>query len=149
MQAKIPPLLVVLVLGALMLATDRYLPGHFDFPGRPWAALAVVALGILLAGLGAARFRAAGTTVDPLHPEQASALVTGGIYRFSRNPMYLGFAAVLAGWTLYLGSYLGALSIPLYVLYMDRFQIVPEEKVLERRFGGAYEAYLGRVRRWF
>ena len=148
MQAKIPPLLIVFVLGAGMLAADARLPGHFDFPGRAWAAYALVAAGILLVLLGVGRFRKADTTVDPLHPDRASELVTGGVYRFTRNPMYLGFAAVLAGWDLYLGSWFGALSRPLYVLLMNRFQIGPEERALAGRFGAAYQAYRSRVRRW-
>lgn len=148
MKLRIPPLLIVLVLGAGMLYADRFLSGHFDFPGRPWAAYALVGFGILLTILGVGCFRAAGTTVDPLHPEQASSLVTGGVYGLTRNPMYLGFAAVMLGWTLYLGSYYGLPALALYVLYMNRFQIAPEEAALGRRFGAAYESYRKRVRRW-
>lgn len=94
------------------------------------------------------RFRRQGTTVTPLHPEQASALVTGGLYRLSRNPMYLG----LLCWTMALACYLGGLWVWLGPLllwgWLSRWQIVPEERALQARFGDGYADYCRRVRRW-
>jgi protein-S-isoprenylcysteine O-methyltransferase Ste14 len=81
-------------------------------------------------------------------PAAASSLVTGGIYRWTRNPMYLGMALALAGWGLYLGNF-GALAlVGLFVMYIDRYQIDPEERALTARFGDAFAAYRRRVRRW-
>ena len=98
---------------------------------------------------GVLRFRRQGTTVTPLHPEQASALVTGGLYRFSRNPMYLG----LLCWTMALACYLGGLLVWLGPLllwgWLSRWQIVPEERALRARFGDGYADYCRRVRRWY
>jgi len=86
--------------------------------------------------------------VNPLKPDSASALVVAGIYRWTRNPMYLGMATVLAAWGLYLAN-IGALAgVALFVAYMNRFQIAPEERALEARFGADFAAYRGRVRRW-
>lgn len=94
------------------------------------------------------RFRRQGTKVTPLHPEQASALVTGGLYRLSRNPMYLG----LLCWTMALACYLGGLLVWLGPLllwgWLSRWQIVPEERALQARFGDGYADYCRRVRRW-
>jgi protein-S-isoprenylcysteine O-methyltransferase Ste14 len=148
MKTRIPPLLIVLLLGGLMLAADRYLQGHFEFPGREWLGVILVVIGIFLTGLGVHRFRAADTTVDPRYPEKAGALVTTGIYRHTRNPMYLGFAAVLLGWTFFLGSAPAFAALPIFVLYMNAFQIAGEEAALEKRFGKAFEEYRARVRRW-
>lgn len=148
MKTKVPPLVILVILGGFMLAADRFAPGRFDFQGREWVGVLFVTIGILLTGLGVQRFRASATTVDPRRPGEASALVTSGVYRFTRNPMYLGFASVLVGWAFYLGTALGFLAMPLFVLWMNLFQIAGEETALERRFGKAYAEYRGRVRRW-
>jgi protein-S-isoprenylcysteine O-methyltransferase Ste14 len=83
-----------------------------------------------------------------LHPENASALVTYGIYRLSRNPMYCGMAALLLAWAAYLQSPLSVLGIAVFVLYITQFQIKPEERTLEKLFGDAFLRYKSSVRRW-
>ncbi|MFL6647317.1 MAG: methyltransferase family protein, partial [Sulfurifustaceae bacterium] len=88
------------------------------------------------------------TTKDPRHPERATALVTGGIYRITRNPMYLGLALVLVGWGIFLSNVLSLLGVVVFLGYLNRFQIVPEERALEARFGEAYRQYKQTVRRW-
>jgi protein-S-isoprenylcysteine O-methyltransferase Ste14 len=88
------------------------------------------------------------TTTNPLKPANASALVVRGIYRVTRNPMYLGLAALLAAWAIYLSSLAALAVLPLFVLYINRFQIAPEERALRSRFGAEFEAYRARVRRW-
>ncbi len=93
-------------------------------------------------------FRKARTTIDPVRIDAASSVVTSGIYRYTRNPMYVGMAAVLIGWGLYLG---GAWALPgpvAFVLFTTRFQIAPEERTMSARFGRGYEEYRQRVRRW-
>lgn len=81
-------------------------------------------------------------------PEASSAIVTTGIYRISKNPMYLGFLLTLAGLGLYLGNAVAALFLPAFVGYLNRFQIRPEERALLARFGAPFSEYMGRVRRW-
>jgi len=81
-------------------------------------------------------------------PQSASALVVSGIYRFTRNPMYVGFLFVLLGWAVWLSNGLSFLFLPAFVLYMNRFQIQPEERALHARFGQEFVAYTSRVRRW-
>ncbi len=97
---------------------------------------------------GILTFRKSGTTVDPRYPEKASELVKIGIYTFSRNPMYLGMLFVLTGIALYLGALSGFFIIPLFVLYMNYFQIMPEERILQEVFGEDFGDYRQKVRRW-
>ncbi len=99
--------------------------------------------------MGVLSFRQAKTTVNPVQPTQASTLVVSGIYRFSRNPMYLGFLFLLLSWAAFLAN-IPALLLgpPLFAGYMNKFQILPEEKILCSLFGDDFEIYKNRVRRW-
>ena len=117
-------------------------------PGRLalFGAIAVIGVGVAAAGVIA--FKRAGTTVNPLTPEESSALVVSGIYSRTRNPMYLGMALVLAGWAVFLANPLALAGLAAFVIYIDRFQIRPEERALRSLFGAAYEAWRARVRRW-
>jgi protein-S-isoprenylcysteine O-methyltransferase Ste14 len=108
----------------------------------------LVAAGLVFDVLGILAFRTFRTTINPLKPERASSIVTGGVYRVSRNPMYLGMALLLLAWATYLSALWSLAGPVLYVWYITRFQIVPEERVLERMFGDEYLAYTARVRRW-
>jgi len=149
LELKIPPVLLLAITAAFIWALSQVAPQlHFTIPAAAlWASgLALLGIGIAVSGILA--FRTAGTTVDPRVPEQSEALVVRGIYRFSRNPMYLGFLLVLAAWCLYLGSVLSLLCLPLFVLYMNRFQIVPEERFMGEKFGETYDQYRAQVRRW-
>lgn len=110
------------------------------------AALAV--LGLLLNLLPKFAFGRAGTTVNPLRPVASRALVTTGLHRLSRNPMYLGHALLLAAWACWLQHPLALVGVPFYMAYVTRYQIVPEERALAGLFGERYAAYRMRVRRW-
>ncbi|MFP5406472.1 MAG: methyltransferase family protein, partial [Gammaproteobacteria bacterium] len=85
---------------------------------------------------------------NPTRPGAASSLVLGGPYRFSRNPMYLGVLLVLVGWAVYLSNVLAFVVLPLFVLYLNRYQIAPEERALSARFGASFDEYRKSVRRW-
>ncbi len=149
LEARIPPPVIELVAALLMWGVARAWPGlAVDLPGRTAVAVAVALAGIGIAVAGVVEFRRSRTTVNPLRPERASALVDGGVYRFTRNPMYLGMAIVLAGWGIWLGSAPSLLVLPFFVAYLTRFQVVPEERALEVRFGDAFAGYRRRVRRW-
>jgi protein-S-isoprenylcysteine O-methyltransferase Ste14 len=110
------------------------------------ALLAGGGLGVALAGVAA--FRRRRTTVDPRHPERASTLVTDGVYRWTRNPMYVGVVGVALGGTTALGSPLGVLGPVLLSLYLDRVQIPAEEAALRSHFGADYDTYAQTVGRW-
>ena len=147
LELRVPPLIVFACVGALMAGAVWVLP-VFAF-SLPWPlAAAVAAAGVAVGICGALQFRRARTTVNPLKPGEATALVTGGIYRWTRNPMYLGMALALLGWGLYLGNFGALVLIGAFVSYIDRLQIDPEEVALEARFGEAFTTYRKRVRRW-
>jgi protein-S-isoprenylcysteine O-methyltransferase Ste14 len=118
------------------------------YPGRLAIALVVLASGLAVIVAGVLEFRRARTTVDPVHPEKATAVVESGIYRFTRNPMYLGMLLTLIAWTGFLANPVTLAGPVLFVLAMNRFQIGPEERALAQLFGDSYRVYLGRVRRW-
>ena len=92
-------------------------------------------------------FRRAKATVNPTKPH-ASSLVTWGVYAISRNPMYLGGFVMLLGWAVFVSNALVFLFLPVYVLYINHFQIEPEERILTSLFGETYGAYRVRARRW-
>ena len=105
--------------------------------------------GIVIAGLGEMAFHKARTTSNPLKPQAASRLVTSGVYRFTRNPMYAGVAALLLGWACFLAVPWAFLGPILFVAFMTRYQIIPEERALKSKFGSDYADYQQRVGRWF
>ncbi|MBT8145188.1 MAG: isoprenylcysteine carboxylmethyltransferase family protein [Gammaproteobacteria bacterium] len=147
-ELKIPPVVLVLIAAVLMWALAEAMPIPFTLPGAALVAVAVAALGIVIAVLGVVQFRSAGTTVDPRVPERSSTLVVGGIYRFSRNPMYVGMLLVLCAWALYLGSIAALVMLPLFVICITQLQIKPEERHMQAKFGNTYQQYKSRVRRW-
>lgn len=148
-QLRIPPAMLVMVFAAAMFGLAWLVPSAaIDIPARLSAAASLAALGGAVAIAGVMAFRQHRTTVNPLTPKQASALVATGIYRFSRNPMYLGFLVALVGWAIFLANGAAALALPAFVLYMNAFQIKPEEQALAEKFGHQFTAYTQAVRRW-
>lgn len=146
---KIPPPVVGAIVAAGMWAVADLGPQLPIAPGPQYAAIAILAAaGVAFDLLGLLAFRASRTTINPLRPERASSLVTGGVYRVTRNPMYVGMAFLLLAWAVYLSAVLPFLGIVAFVLYITRFQIRPEERVLGSIFGKEYSAYASRVRRW-
>ena len=149
LELKIPPVLVWLVAAGAMLGASYSAPSlSFMLPGSGSIAVALVALGLALAAAGVVAFRRSRTTVNPLTPGASSSVVTDGVYRVSRNPMYLGFLLALAGWAVYLSNAGAAVLLPAFVVYMTRFQIKPEERALLAKFGSEFAQYMSRVRRW-
>ncbi|MBN5050051.1 isoprenylcysteine carboxylmethyltransferase family protein [Stenotrophomonas maltophilia] len=147
LETRIPPPLVMLLCGLLGLGISGWLPAA-ELPTPWWVAVAVMIVGLLMNLLPKLAFQRAGTTVNPMRPASSTALITRGVYRYTRNPMYLGQAAFLLGGMLYLQNLLALAVVPLFVLYITRFQIHPEERVLGERFGAQYNAYRQQVRRW-
>jgi protein-S-isoprenylcysteine O-methyltransferase Ste14 len=149
LELKVPPLAVGFIIGALMWLSKRVVPVFgFEFPGRRLLAMLISAAGIIIIAMGIVSFRRAKTTVNPMKPDTSSTLVVSGIYRRTRNPMYLGFLLVLVGWATLLSNVLAFLFLPAFVLYLNRFQIEPEERALASLFGEAFASYRARVRRW-
>jgi protein-S-isoprenylcysteine O-methyltransferase Ste14 len=149
LELKIPPLLVWLVVAGAMFGVAYSAPGlSFLLAGSSAIALALVTLGGALTLAGFIAFRAKRTTVNPLTPCASSSVVSSGVYRVSRNPMYLGFLLALAGWAVYLSNVGAALLLPAFVAYMTQYQIKPEERALLAKFGTEFAEYMFRVRRW-
>ena len=139
----------MLLAATAMWALNRWLPlGRLLVP--PWHRLGAVpaAAGVAVDLAAFYRFRKARTTVNPLAPEKASQLVTGGVFEWSRNPMYLGLLLLLSGWALWLGSASPWLLPPLFAVLMTTTQIAAEEAALRLRFGEQYIAYQHLVSRW-
>lgn len=150
LELKIPPLVVLAVVAALMWLGSRSAPAAgFHMPARVATAIGFAVVGVGIAVAGIVSFWHAKTTVNPLKPEGASSLVTSGVYRLTRNPMYLGAMIALVGWTVFLANAVGVVFVPVFVLYMNLFQIGPEEKVLASLFGEEFAVYCAKVRRWF
>ncbi|MDL0432667.1 isoprenylcysteine carboxylmethyltransferase family protein [Marinobacter sp. TBZ242] len=149
LEKRIPPLLLVLIIGAAMWGISAPTsPVPMDDTFRRVAAIVIFVVGALFPVLGVVAFLRARTTVDPRTPEASSALVRSGIYRYSRNPMYVGFALWLLAWSVFLGPGWELLGVVFFVLYMNHFQIVPEERALRALFGEEFRAYEQQVRRW-
>jgi protein-S-isoprenylcysteine O-methyltransferase Ste14 len=146
---KVPPDVVALVVAGLMRLVSAVTPSvNVPVSYRILAALVLFVAGVVLIVAARVSFAHAGTTFSPIAPARSSRLVTTGVYRFTRNPMYLGtLLALLAVAALWSNPFSLVLSAA-YVAYIDRFQIAPEERVLAGRFGQAYEAYADKVRRW-
>lgn len=149
MRTRVPPPIVTAICGLLMWLVARHVPfGQFAFDAQQVAALALVSGGGLLMTLAAWQFQRARTTLNPMKPHTATTLVTRGVFAFSRNPIYVADLLFLVAAGLWFGSLPAFLLLPVFVLYMDRFQIVPEEEILARMFDADYAAYRARVRRW-
>lgn len=149
LENRIPPPVVALCTAGLMSAAAWLVPAaDVSVPGRTFVAAGIAAIGVMLDVAGLVHFLRAKTTVNPLDPAAASVLVTRGVFRFSRNPMYLGLALLLAAWGVYLANLAALAVLPLFVAFINRFQIAPEERAMAARFGAEYSRYCARVRRW-
>jgi protein-S-isoprenylcysteine O-methyltransferase Ste14 len=149
LELKVPPPVVLLFMAGLSWFASWAAPVlDFALPHRNAIGLALFVAGICISLLGVTSFRRARTTLNPLKPEKSSALVTSGIYRYTRNPMYLGLLLVLLGWSSFLANVLAFVFLPMFILYMNRFQIDPEERVLVSIFGQEFATYRSKVRRW-
>ena len=149
LELKIPPPVVGLACAATMWFLSSVTP-TLDIPSatRIAGSIVIALIGAAFDLAGLARFLRAKTTVNPLKPAKTTALVTSGVYRITRNPMYVGMLLLLMAWALFLAAPLAIAGPLLFFAWIDRFQIAPEERVLERLFGDDYAAYRQQVRRW-
>lgn len=148
-ELAIPPAVLLLAGLALTWTADHFLPAAtFTFPAQQWVTIGLFAAGLVVILAGVITFRRHRTSVDPRDPGVASSLVDSGIFSVTRNPMYLGMTLMLAGSATGHGNWL-ALVVPVaFALWIDRFQIVPEERSLGAAFPEAFSAYREKTRRW-
>lgn len=149
LETRIPAPFIALVIASGMWLLPRAVPMSDVVDMLRLAIIDVsMDLSALVAVCAFATFWRARTTINPLQPDRASVLVTHGIYRFTRNPMYLSLLLLLLAYASHLGSWLAFTGPLAYVAYITRFQILPEERVLAAKFGVDFQAYVRQVRRW-
>ena len=149
LELKIPPPLLAALFAAIMWGLSKALPTFTLANYVTWITPSLVTLiGVWFAVLGVKSFRSAKTTVSPTRPNEASVLVTTGIYKVTRNPMYVGLFFLLFAWGMVLNNWLSLGCTPIFVLYMNRFQITVEERELLKIFGSDYETFTQNVKRW-
>lgn len=149
LELKVPPPAAALLAALAMWLVARGMEGlSFALPERRAVSIMLAVSGIAISTAGIWSFWRARTTVNPTRPEATSSLVATGIFRFTRNPMYLGLFLVLAGWAAHLANAAALAGPLLFALYITRFQILPEERALATKFGPEFDAYKLRTRRW-
>ena len=149
LKTKIPPPVYVLIAAGLMWLLHQYAPVGQLVPiaVRPLAWVFVV-LGLSLDLTSLVLFFKRRTTPNPIKPANARTLVISGLYRYSRNPMYVGLLFLLIAWGIWLGSVSAVWVIPVFMWVLTQMQIKPEERALAQKFGADYQRYLKQVRRW-
>lgn len=147
LKTRIPPPVVMLAF-VLLLYISSFMVGKFTFAGQSFIAflLFITGLGCLFAAV--IEFKKAKTTVNPLDPGSATYLVVNGVFKHTRNPMYLGFFIIIAAAGVYLGVWTLLLLLPLFIPALNYLQIIPEEIAMQKIFGEEYISYCNSVRRW-
>jgi protein-S-isoprenylcysteine O-methyltransferase Ste14 len=149
LELRVPPPVVTAVFALMMWFIGSAFPSlDFSFEPRRGVAATLVVLALVVGMAAVLGFRRAKTTINPLTPQASSALVVRGIYRWTRNPMYLAMLLVLAGWACIVSNWAALAMLPLFVATLNRLQIEPEERALQARFGAEFENYRRKVRRW-
>jgi len=149
LKLKIPPPVYALLVAGLMLWLHSVLP-LWQWFYEPWNAVGfmLIALGVGVDLWSVGLFLKAKTTINPFKPDNSRQIVDTGLYRVTRNPMYVGMLLSLLGFALWLGSLSPLLGLPLFMLVITTQQIIPEEQTLIKKFGQPYLDYKHRVRRW-
>lgn len=149
LELKIPPVAVFFAFAAIMWLLAMAVPlAGVDLPAKMPIATGAVAVSGVFAGAGILSFLRARTTLNPMDLNKSASLVTTGVYAMTRNPMYLSLLFLLAAWAVYLSNLAALVATPFFVAYLNRFQILPEERALALLFGSEFHAYCKRVRRW-
>ena len=147
MKTKIPPpILALIMIGSIYLSSLLIVPITFNYQGSLSVLVLIMGLACVLPSFRLfARYK---TTITPLKPSDATALVTEGMYRYSRNPMYLGLLLLTISSTIWFGTWLGIIINIVFIFLINFLQIIPEEEALLTIFGEEYEEYKKNVRRW-
>ena len=146
-KTKFPPPLVALTFGFLINYTKNIFP-KIEIKNENFFGSIMIISGFIIILSAIILFKKYKTTITPLNPSNATKLINGGIYKFSRNPMYLGLLLVLLGISFMINIIGGFLLIPLFILYLNLFQIIPEENAMVDLFKDEFLDYKKNVRRW-
>ena len=146
-KTKIPPPLVALTFGFLINYTKDIFP-KIEIRNEIIFGSFMIIIGLIIILSAIILFKKYQTTITPLNPSNATKLITDGIYKFSRNPMYLGLLLVLTSSGIYFGAWLSLLLAPLFCFLITTLQIVPEEEAMFKLFGESFVEYTKKVRRW-
>jgi len=150
MKIKIPPPLVTFIFAGILYLLAKFLPvGSFYFFGQIVLMYVLLGIGVIVMLSALLQFFRKKTTTNPLHPDKASYLVTNGIFKYTRNPMYLAMLLFLIAFALKLGNAFNSLVLAGFVYYMNHFQIKYEEEALHKHFKKEYKLYTKATRRWF
>lgn len=149
LETRIPPPVIALAFATLIWWMADYLPTiEIEYIPKVAIVSMLLAIGLVFDLSGLLIFRRARTTVNPIKLDTTSALVNTGVYKITRNPMYVGLAFVLSAWCMYLNSPISMIGVAGFIFYINAFQILPEERMLATLFGEEYLEYQSRVRRW-
>jgi protein-S-isoprenylcysteine O-methyltransferase Ste14 len=149
LDTKVPPPVVATIIAVAMWGLSAYEPVlTLTAEMTETLILLLVIIGVSFDVCGLLAFRQSKTTINPMNPNKTTALVTSGIYRFSRNPMYVGLVLFLTAWAIQLSMLWPFIGPVLFVIYINRFQIKPEEREMESKFEDEYSVYKNKVRRW-
>tara|TARA_X000001036_G_scaffold330731_1_gene309450 strand:- start:2936 stop:3391 length:456 start_codon:yes stop_codon:yes gene_type:complete len=150
MHLRIPPPIVALI-GILLIFLSKdyililYLHPHL----QNTLSILFLIIGFVIIFSATKEFKKSETTVNPMKPETSTSLVTSGIFKYTRNPMYVGLTSILLASCFYFSSLLGIIVyVPLFILYITVFQIIPEEETMKGLFNDEYLDYCSKVRRW-
>ena len=147
MKTKIPPPIIALIC-IILNYLSTYIINPIKFPNTEIISGFIFLVGLLTAIFAILLFKKYKTTVNPIDPEETTTLVTTGIFSITRNPMYLGLFFLISSTVLFFGSWLGIIILVIFVWYINKFQIIPEEQAMEKLFGNKYNEYRKNVRRW-
>jgi len=149
MALKIPPVAQIIVFASISWILKTYFPLYaINHEALHYLAAGLALSGLIIIIISVATFLRAKTTVNPIKPDATNTLVASGIFRYSRNPMYLGLLLILLGFATFLGDIVALIPALMFVVFITEFQIKPEEKALREKFGTQYGEYSKRVRRW-
>ncbi len=149
MELKIIPMVQVLIAIALMTLLQNFFPAlNYSVVFSSTLVSLLMLIALLIGAFAIYSFNAHQTTVNPSKPETSSKIVNSGIYQYSRNPMYLAMLLALLAYACYLENPLTFSVCVLFVWYIEKYQIRPEERILTSRFGTDYRDYKASVRRW-
>ena len=147
MKTKIPPPIITLTC-IVINYLSTYLINPIKFPNIKIIGVLILLVRLATVMIAIFLFKKDKTTVNPINPEEATVLVTTGIFSITRNPMYLGLFFVICSTVLFFGSWFGIIILIFFVWYINKFQIIPEEEAMEKLFGNKYSKYRQNVRRW-